>query len=154
MVVAVLSCAGCGGGADTAGPPAPPPSLATLAGTCVLEHFELWSIVPPVAVLYDAVASGYVATLRITAASSTSGSYSFTSTSRDLLGVTDDDSGGLTLVASDSLRFVGEESLPGVTHFELAGSLLSLTNLNPHQITLASGPYQVTTRIVCRRGSR
>jgi len=144
---------GCGGSGGTTGPPSTQPSLASLVGTCAVERFEQWSILQPVTVLYDAAAYGYVATLTITRTSTTSGTFAFRSTSRDLLNVTDDDSGTLTLVGIDSLRFTGEEALPNLTHFSLVGSVLTLTNPNPHQITLAPGPYQVTTRIVCRRST-
>ncbi len=49
------------------------PTLAGLHGTCAVEKFEIWStnysVPPAVRLLYDAVANGYVATLRITTSS-------------------------------------------------------------------------------------
>lgn len=116
-----------------------------------MTSYQLWSTVPPVAVLYDAAASGYTASLAIRASSSTVGTYTFTSTAHDPLRVGPDAAGALALSAPDSLRFAPIADLPGSTHFELAGPQLTLTNPNAHPFTFASGTVQATTRIVCMR---
>ena len=136
-----------------AGPP-PEPSLSVLTGTCAVEKFEFWStdypVPPAVRLLYDAAANGYVATLRISATSRTSGTYALSATSRDPLRLGDVASGSLSLVEPDSLRFSGAVSLPGTTHFDVASSQLTLVNPHPRQVTMPPIPRQATTRIVCR----
>jgi hypothetical protein len=131
------------------------PSLEPLNGTCAVEKFEIWStnlpVPPAVSLLYDAAANGYVATLRITVSSRLSGSYVLSATSRDPLRVGDVAGGTLSLVEPDSVRFSGATSLPGTTKFALAGRLLTLVNPTARTVTLPPGPYQVTTRIECRR---
>lgn len=124
------------------------PNLRSLAGYWAIQRFELWSTVDPVTLLYEAVGNGYAAVLRINASSDSTGTYSLTSTGSDPLGVNDDDSGTLVMIGGDSLRFQGEESLPGSTHFEIGGPQLTLTNPYPHVVTLSPGPIPVTTRVV------
>jgi len=136
--------------------PDPEPSLEALVGTCAVEKFEIWSAnyaaPPAVRLLYDPAANGYVATLRITATSRVSGSYTFSATSRDPYRLGEAASGTLTLVEPDSLRFSGASSLPGATLFTLAGSLLTLVDPSPREVTLTPGStWQATTRIECRR---
>jgi len=143
-------------GSDPVEPGAAEPSLTAIAGTCTVETFEIWSanyaVPPAVRLLYDAAANGYVATLRITAASRVSGSYTFSAASRDPYRLGETASGTLTLVEPDSLRFSGASSLPGATHYALAGSLLTLVDANLREVTLTPGStWQATTRIECRR---
>ena len=132
-----------------------PPSLEPLNGTCAVEKFEVWStnyaVDPAVRLLYDAAANGYVATLRIAVSSRVYGTYTLSATSRDPLRVGDVASGTLTLVEPDSIQFSGASSLPGATHFALAGRLLTLVNPTARTVSLPPGPYQATTRIECRR---
>lgn len=132
------------------------PTLAGLHGTCAVEKFEIWStnysVPPAVRLLYDAVANGYVATLRITTSSRVRGTYTLSATSRDPLRVGDVASGTLTLVEPDSVRFSNASSLPGTTRFAAGGTLLTLVNPHPRPVTLTPGStWQATTRIECRR---
>lgn len=150
MVAVATFCGGCSSDKGGPTPPGTQPSLAVLAGTCAVERFEIWSTAQPLQVLYDAAASGFTATLQITANSRTGGSYVLAATSRDVLGIGEVGSGALTLVDPDTLRFQGMSSLAGNTRFESSSSLVTLTNLTARQVTLAPGPIQVTTRIVCR----
>jgi len=149
---ASASWVGCAGQVSDVVEPDAEPSLTTLAGTCAVEKFEIWSAPPAPQLLYDAAASGYVGTLRITATSRLAGSYTFSATSHDPLSLGQVASGTLTLVEPDTLRFSGASSLPGVTLFTLAGTLLTLVNPSPRGVTLTPGAtYSATIRIECRQ---
>ena len=150
VVAAATFCGGCS--SDKGGPTSPgtQPSLSALVGTCAVGRFEIWSTAQPLQILYDAAASGFTATLQVTANSRTGGSYVLAATSRDALGIGEIGNGALTLLDPDTLQFQGMSSLAGNTRFEFSSSAVTLTNLRARQVTLPPGPIQATTRIVCR----
>ena len=149
--VALLLTPACG--SDATSPGGGGASLVTrLTLHCSVQHFELWSTVPPITLLCDAVlAGGFDGTIYLRPSSSGSGSYSLIATTVDPLGAGANASGALVLQPPDSLRFTGWSRLPGTTRFELAGSVLTLTNPQPQAFSFPAGPIQVTTRIVCQK---
>ena len=145
-----LLCAACS--TTSTGPDDSDPtiSLGLVAGTCTIERFEVLAAVPPYPVEFDAAANGYQGTLTIRATSRTAGSYTLAATARDFLRLGEVGSGTLTLVQPDTLLFQGSTSLPGKTHFEVAGSLLTLVSTSAHPVAIPAGTIQALTRIACR----
>lgn len=128
-----------------------PITLQSISGTCSILHFQLWSVLPPVTLLYDAVNYGYVGSLVISSQSPTSGSYQFSVTHLDSpRHISSDGSGALTLTSLDSLSFVGSQSFPQGTAFSFGAGILSLSNPAHRSFDFGSGPVTVTTTLTCQ----
>jgi len=147
MALVCAACSGTSSGPDDSDPTI---SLSLVAGTCAIERFEVLTAVPPYPVEFDAAANGYQGTLTIRATSRTAGSWTLAATARDNLRLGEVGSGTLTLVQPDTLLFQGSTSLPGKTHFEVAGPLLTLLSTSAHSVTIPAGTIQALTRIACR----